>query len=48
MKYLQGEEINYSGNLNGICVITYKNTPIGGGKITNNKIKNYYPKELRN
>lgn len=46
-KYLQGLEIDINGK-NGICVVRYKNIPLGGGKITNGKLKNYYPKELRN
>lgn len=47
-KYLRGEEITYTGNNSGIVVITYLNIPIGGGKIVGDRIKNYYPKELRN
>ena len=45
-KYLKGEEIECNNN-NGIYVVTHKKLPIGGGKISNNKLKNYYPKELR-
>lgn len=45
-KYLKGEEIDCNEE-NGVCVITHKNIPLGGGKITSGKIKNYYPKELR-
>lgn len=46
LKYLHGEEIDTEKN-NGICVLCYQNIPLGGGKIVNGKIKNYYPKELR-
>ena len=46
LKYLHGEEINVDFN-NGICVVCYENIPLGGGKIVNGKIKNYYPKNLR-
>ena len=45
-KYLHGETIN-TDYKNGICVVTYLNTPIGGGKVTNGIIKNYYPKYSR-
>lgn len=46
LKYLHGDEIE-TENKNGVCVICYKNIPLGGGKIVNGRIKNYYPKELR-
>lgn len=45
-KYLHGEEIEYNAP-NGIYAICYNNIPLGGGKIVNEKIKNYYPKNLR-
>ena len=46
--YLKGYELEIDDKLeNGICVITYHNITIGGGKIVENKIKNYYPKNLR-
>lgn len=47
-KYLQGLEIDIQNEPTGICVVTHMNTPLGGGKIVNGKLKNYYPKELRN
>ena len=48
-KYLQGEEIDApEGKENGYCVITYKGSSLGGGKISAGKIKNHYPKGLRN
>lgn len=47
-KYLQGLELDTETNIHGICVVTFKGIAIGGGKITNGRLKNYYPKELRN
>ena len=47
--YLEGEEIPAPDGLeNGYCVITYKGSPLGGGKISSGRIKNHYPKGLRN
>ena len=46
IKYLKGEELDCDRK-NGIVVVTHKNIPLGGGKIANEKLKNYYPKELR-
>ena len=45
-KYIKGEEIDFD-DTNGIVAVCYKNIPLGGGKIVNGKLKNYYPKELR-
>jgi len=47
LKYLHGEEIEITDHQDAIVVIKYKGLYIGGGKITNNRLKNYYPKELR-
>ena len=44
--YIKGLEID-SPHENCICVVTHLGVALGGGKVTNNKIKNYYPKELR-
>ena len=47
--YLQGYEIDVDDDIqNGICVVTHKNIAISGGKVVNGKLKNYYPKNLRN
>lgn len=46
-KYLHGEEISYSIN-NGYGIITYYSGVLGGFKSSNNRLKNYYPKGLRN
>ena len=47
-KYLRGEEIDTEITENGFCVILYEGATLGGGKIVNGKIKNHYPKGLRN
>ncbi len=46
--YLKGYEVDIDEKLKGICVVTYQGIAIGGGKQTNGKLKNYYPKNLRN
>ena len=49
MKYLRGEEIDAPSDTdNGWCVISYRGASLGGGKISGGKIKNHYPKGLRN
>jgi len=46
--YLAGEEITKARETrSGYCALIYKNATIGGGKISNGKIKNHYPKGLR-
>ena len=47
-KYLRGEEIDSKTNENGWCAVTYEGVALGGGKISNGKVKNHYPKGLRN
>ena len=48
-KYLLGEEIDCpSDSTDGYCAITYKGACIGGGKVVGGRIKNHYPKGLRN
>ena len=47
-KYLRGEEIDTEITENGFCAILYEGVTLGGGKIVNGKIKNHYPKGLRN
>lgn len=47
-KYLRGEEIDAVTAKNGWCAVTYCTVAIGGGKVSNEKIKNHYPKGLRN
>lgn len=54
VKYLKGEtiKVNNISNLKkditkNLILITYKNIGIGFGKLSNNEIKNFYPKVLR-
>ncbi len=47
-KYLHGEEIEATITDNGWCCVTYEGVALGGGKISGGRIKNHYPKELRN
>jgi len=46
-KYLRGEEIDATVS-DGYCVVTYFGSVLGGGKVSLGKIKNHYPKGLRN
>ena len=45
-KYLKGESFEVNSP-NGFTLITYKDNSIGFAKITNNILKNHYPKGLR-
>lgn len=47
-KYLKGEEIEANETKEGWGVIMVENYPLGGYKKSNNKLKNHYPKGLRN
>ena len=47
-KYLRGEEIDSSGSENGWCAVLYEGVALGGGKISGGRVKNHYPKGLRN
>ncbi len=48
-KYLRGEEIDCDPhNISGWCAVCYEGAVIGGGKISGGKVKNHYPKGLRN
>lgn len=47
-KYLLGEEIDTASSDKGWCCITYLGVPLGGGKMSSGRIKNHYPKGLRN
>ena len=44
--YLKGNEIEVD-NQNGLACLLVEGVPLGGGKVVNNKFKNYYPKGLR-
>lgn len=46
--YIKGYEIDTDCNKSGICVVTHLGIALGGGKIVNGKLKNYYAKNLRN
>ena len=46
--YLKGNEINCEGAQNGYVAILFEGVPLGGGKVSAGKIKNHYPKGLRN
>lgn len=47
-KYLLGEEIDTESGYKGWCCMTYLGVPLGGGKMSGGRIKNHYPKGLRN
>lgn len=47
-KYLRGEEIDTRITESGWCAVLYEGVALGGGKISGGKIKNHYPKGLRN
>ena len=47
-KYLRGEEIDSTVQGNGWCAVTYEGVPLGGGKVSGGRMKNHYPKGLRN
>ena len=47
-KYLRGEEIDTPSDENGWCAVMYEGVSLGGGKISCGRIKNHYPKGLRN
>ena len=45
--FISGNTLDCNNLPNGWCLITYKNLPIGWGKVVGNTIKNHYPKGLR-
>lgn len=45
--YINGSTIDTETILSSWTILTYKNNPVGWGKIVNNTIKNHYPKYLR-
>ena len=48
-RYLRGEEIEAeSVSDSGWCAVCYEGIPMGGGKVSSGRIKNHYPKGLRN
>ena len=46
--WLRGEEIAAATVQNGWCAVLVDGFPVGGGKAANGRIKNHYPKGLRN
>lgn len=46
--YLKGEEIPSRNAGRGYVVLTYEGVSLGGGKLSGGRIKNHYPKGLRN
>ena len=46
--YLKGEEIEAKEASAGWCAVTYEGVALGGGKASGGRIKNHYPKGLRN
>ena len=50
--YLRGEEIALTADEatcgNGFAAVLYEGAPLGGGKIVGDRLKNHYPKGLRN
>ena len=50
--YLRGEEIpltaEETANGNGYAAVLFEGAPLGGGKIVGDRLKNHYPKGLRN
>ena len=48
-KFLRGEEIDaVTVTVSGWCAVTYEGAALGGGKMSGGRIKNHYPKGLRN
>ena len=46
--WLRGEEIEAQPAQNGWCAVLVDGFPLGGGKASGGRIKNHYPKALRN
>ena len=47
LRYLRGEELASEGE-NGFCAVFFGPLALGGGKIAGGRLKNHYPKGLRN
>ena len=45
---IEGEEIVAATAQNGWCAVLVDGFPLGGGKVSGGRIKNHYPKGLRN
>ena len=46
--WLRGEEIGAATAQSGWCAVLVDGYPLGGGKVSGGRIKNHYPKALRN
>lgn len=46
--WLRGEEIEARSAKNGWCAVLVDGLPLGGGKVSGGRVKNHYPKALRN
>lgn len=46
--WLRGEEIEARSAANGWCAVLVDGFPLGGGKVSGGRVKNHYPKALRN
>ena len=46
--WLRGEEIEAVTAKNGLCAVLVDGLPLGGGKVSGGRVKNHYPKALRN
>ena len=46
--WLRGEEIEAVTAQNGWCAVLVDGLPLGGGKVSGGRVKNHYPKALRN
>ena len=46
-QYLSGEEIEAEEKMKGWCSVFFEGAALGGGKASDGKIKNHYPKGLR-
>lgn len=46
--WLRGEEIPAQTAANGWCAVLVDGFPLGGGKVSGGRVKNHYPKALRN
>ncbi len=47
-EYLRGAEIDAPEVGAGYCAVIYEGAPLGGGKVSGGRLKNHYPKGLRN
>ena len=46
--WLRGEEISAQTAAPGWCAVLVDGLPLGGGKVSGGRVKNHYPKALRN